>query len=149
MRIKIFMIFSDIKISWFKPADCGNAHCHCNPRAWPEKCCTVNFYIKTHSLTNIITLFMTTVKHFIKISTQQLEIIQRKTVKRINCCLLLCHFVSDFGFPGLMTLHFKPRFWLAELTEPMWLNFNRLATHRAFFSNRMCGGLDFMTGCVN
>jgi len=45
---------------------------------------------------------MNTVKHFVKIS-QILQIL-----KRIH------HFVSNFGFTGFMTLHLKPRFWLAE-----------------------------------
>ena len=39
-----------------------------------------------------------TVKHFVKISTQKLEIMQRKVTKRINCCLPCRHFVFIFGF---------------------------------------------------
>ena len=48
--------------------------------------------------------------------------------KRINCCLLLRHFVSNFCFAGSVKLHLKPRFWLAESTEPMWLVFGKLGT---------------------
>ena len=43
---------------------------------------------------------MNTVKHFVKISMQKLEIIQRKLAKRINCCLALRHFFS----PTLVSL---------------------------------------------
>ena len=158
MRTIIFMIFSDIKIHLFKPADCGRAHYHCNPRARPEICCTanlVNFHpqnaskVNLTTWTNIITLFMNTVKHFVKISMQKLEIIQKKVAKRINSCLPCRHFVFNFGFGGLMTLHLKSRFWLAERTEHTWFIFGRLTTHRAFFWYRMCGGIDFMNGCVN
>ena len=95
-ELLLLWFFSHIKIRWFKPADCCRTHYRCNPRTQPEKCCAanlVNFYPKNASkinlttLTNIITLFMNTVKHFVKISTQKLEIIQRKVAKWINCCL--------------------------------------------------------------
>ena len=71
---------------------------------------------------------MNTVKHFVKISIKKLEIIPRKLSKWINFCLLLRHFVGNFGFAGLMTLHLKPQLWLAKSTEPMRLIFGRLAT---------------------
>ena len=128
-------------IRWFKPADCRRAHYRCNPHARPEKCHAanlVNFHptnaskVNLTTRTNIITSFMNTVKHFVKISTQKLEIIQRKVAKLINCCLPCRHFVLNFGFMGSMTLHLKSLFWLAEWIEPMWFIFGRLATHRAF-----------------
>ena len=157
MRTNIFMILFWHKVRWLKPTDCGHAHYRCNPRAWPEKCCSanlVNFHPKNASKVNLttwtnITLFMNTVKHFVKILTQKLEIIQRKVTKRINCCLPCRHFVFDFSFARLMTLHLKSQFCLAEWTEPMWFIFGRLANHRAFFWYPMCGGVDFMNGCVN
>ena len=76
----------------------------------PEKYCTanlLNFHTKNTAkvnlttLTNIITLLMYTVKHFVKISTQEPEIIQRKVSKLIGYCLLFHHFVSNFGFAWL------------------------------------------------
>ena len=121
MGIIIFMIYSDINIRWFNLADCSHVHYRCNPRAPLEKCHTanlVNFCPKNASKanlttwTNIITLFMNTVKHFVIISTQKLEIIQKKVAKWINCCLLRHHFVFNFGFAGSMTLHLKSQFWM-------------------------------------
>ena len=140
------------------PADCGRTHYRCNPRARPEKCHAanlVNFHLKNASkvnlttLTNIITLFMNTVKHFVKISIQKIEIIQRKVAKWINCCLPRRHFAFNFGFVGSIMLHLKSRFWLVEWTEPTWFILGRLAIHRAFFWYRMCGDVDFMNRCVN
>ena len=153
MRIIILVIYSKhkntlIQSSWLQPH-------HCNPL---EKHCAanlLNFHTrntpKVHlaSWTNIITLFMNTVKHFVKRSMQKFEIIQRKVLKWINCCLTLRHFFSNFGFTGLMMLHLKSQFWLAESTEPKWLIFGRLATHSAFFWNCMSCGVDFMIRCVH
>ena len=158
MRNIIFMIFFDIKIRWFKAADCGRARYRCNPGARPKKIRAanlVNFHPKNASKvnlttwTNIITLFMNTFKHFVKISTQKLEIIQRKVAKRIHCYLPAAILSSTLVPWGSMAPHLKSRFWLAEWTEPTWFIFGRLATHRAFFWYRMCGGVDFMNGCVN
>ena len=123
MRTIIFMIFSDIKIHWFKAADCGRARYRCNPGARPEKwgaANLVNFHPKNASKvnlttwTNIITLFMNTVKHFVKITMQKLEIIQRKVAKRINCCLPAAILSSTLVLWGSMAPHLKSRFWLAE-----------------------------------
>ena len=135
------------------PADCGCTHYRCNPRARPQKCRTanlVNFHPKNASKvnlttwTNIITLFTNTIKHFVKISMQKIEIIQRKVAKWTNCCLLRRHFVFNFCFFGSITLHLKSRFWLVEWTEPTWFILDRLAIHRAFFWYRMYGDICFM-----
>ena len=148
MRTIIFMISSDIKIRWFKAADCSRARYRCNPGARPEKwgaANLVNFHPKNASKVNLlINLFMNTVKHFVKISTQKLEIIQRKVAKRINCCLPAAILSSTLVPWGSMAPHLKSRFWLAEWTEPTWFIFGRLATHRAFFWYRMCGLYEWM-----
>ena len=145
---ELFCDFFRHKMYWFKLTDCDHSCYRCNPCVWPEKCYAANlltFHTKNApkvnltSWTNILTLFMNTVKHFVKVSTQKLEIIQRKVVKQINCCLPLHHFVSNFGFVGSVMLHLKSRFWLAESTEPMWLIFASLATHRVFLIPHVWG----------
>ena len=50
---------------------------------------------------------MNTVKHFVKISIQKLEIIKGKLQ---SGCLSFRHFVSKFGFVGSVTLHLKSQF---------------------------------------
>ena len=48
---------------------------------------------------------MNTVKHFVNISTQKLELIQRKVVMRINCCLPCRHFVFHHIFGSVSYMH--------------------------------------------
>ena len=54
---------------------------------------------------------MNTVKHFVKISTQKLEIIQRKVANRIDCCLPLCHFYLEksVSYPMITNVHVSVR----------------------------------------
>ena len=115
--------FSDIKYA-DSSRPIATAHCRCNPRAQLEKCCAanlLNFHTKNApkvnltkltTQTNIITLFMNTVKHFVKISTQKLEIIQRKVANRIDCCLPLCHFYLEksVSYPMITNVHVSVTF---------------------------------------
>ena len=145
---KYYYYFSRHKICRFKPADCDSAHYRCNPRARSEKCCAanlVNFHLKNApkvnltTWTNIITLSMNTVKHFVKISVQKFEIMQRKVVKHISCCLPHCHFVFNFGFVGTMTLHLKSQFWM-DWTHMVY--FWQIGYSQSFLL--ICWGVAFM-----
>ena len=147
-----FYDFVRHKIHSFKPANCGRAHCRCNPSARPEKCRAanlVNFHpqnaseVSLTAWTNIMTIFMNTVKCFVKISMQKLEIIQREVAKRINYSLPHHHFVFDFGFAGLMMLHLKSWFWM-DRTHMIY--FWQIG-HSELSFDTAC--VDFMNGCIN
>ena len=87
---------------------------------------------------------MNTVKHFVKISTQKLEIIQRKVAKRINC-LPLHHFVSNFGFAGVDNATFEIMIWLNRLNPCDVFLADWPLTELSFDT----ASVDFMNGCVN
>jgi len=151
----LFLWFcSDIKIRLFKPANCGRAHYHCNPRAQPEKCRTanlVNFHpqiaskVNLTTWTNIITLFMNTVKHFVKNINAEIWHNPKESCEADKLLYTVLSFCLQLWFHGVDEMSVL----IGWIDWTHIIHFWQIDQSHSYLWYCMCGGVDFMNGCVN